>query len=83
MIRSVETAMRRTRLFVAVLCILVVLAGALLAPAAGGAAPAVLVPLAPLFGFVVLPPVRVDDAPPAYAYFVPGPRPSRAPPVFA
>jgi hypothetical protein len=69
------------RALLAVLCILIVLAGALLAPQSGGSSPAVLVPLAPLFGLVVLPAPAADDPTPAFAYLVPGPRPSRAPPV--
>lgn len=75
--------MLRKRAFLAVLCVLIVLAGALLAPASGGTSPAVLVPLAPLFGFVVLPAVAADDTTPVYAHLVPGPRPSRAPPALA
>jgi len=76
--------MRRTRTLLAVLCILIVLAGALLAPASGGStSAAVLVPLAPLFGLVVLPSPAADDPTPEYAYLVSGPRPSRAPPSVA
>jgi len=78
-----DTRLRRARRFAVVLCILAALAGALLAPAAGGSSPAVLVPLAPLFGFVVLPVTPPGDPVPSYAYFFPGPRPSRAPPATA
>ncbi len=73
--------MLRKRGFLAVGCILVVVAGALLAPAAGGSLPAFLVPLAPLFGFIVLAVVRRPDRVPAYSYLATPPRPSRAPPV--
>lgn len=75
--------MHRTRRFLTVLCILAVLAGALLAPAAGGSAPAVLVPLAPLFGLVVVPQPPTSDPVPLYVFFAPGPGPSRAPPALA
>jgi len=72
---------RSARRIVAVLCILAVLVCAVLAPAAGVSAPSILVPLAPLFGFVVLLIVRAGDSTPDYAYLRPGPRPSRAPPA--
>ena len=71
----------RKRGFLAVLCILVILAGAMLAPVTGGSTPAVLVPLAPLFGFIVLLAVRPSDPTPAYSSYIPGPRPGRAPPA--
>jgi hypothetical protein len=73
--------MRRARRFLAVLCILAVVLGAMLAPAAGGASPAVLVALDPLFGLVVLPAAPADDTTPSYAYVPSGPSPSRAPPA--
>lgn len=74
--------MLRKRGLLAALCILIVLAGALLAPAGGGSVPAgVLVPLAPLFGLVVLPDAPADDTTPAYSFVPSGPRPSRAPPL--
>jgi len=72
--------LRRARQFAAVLCILAVLAGALLVPAAGGSSPAVLVPLTPLCGFVVVAVTPPIDPVPCYAYLSPAPRPSRAPP---
>ena len=73
--------MRRARRLLIGLCIFAVLFGALLAPVAGGSAPGVLVPLAPLFGLVVLPVAPGDDTTPSYAYVPTGPGPSRAPPV--
>ena len=73
--------MLRKRGFLAVVCILVILAGALLAPVTGGSSPAVLVPLAPLFGLVLMPVVRPSDPAPAYSSYIPGPRPGRAPPA--
>ena len=72
--------MRRLRRFIGVLCILAVIAGALLAPASGGSFPAVLVPLAPLFGLIVLAAIRAADPTPAYSYRRSAPQPSRAPP---
>jgi len=72
---------RSTRRILAVLCIAALLAGALLAPVSGGSVPAVLVPLAMVFGLVVLPVVRASDPVPAYEFVGSGPRPSRAPPV--
>jgi hypothetical protein len=71
----------RKRALLAVLCILIVVVGALLAPAGGGSSPAMLVPLAPLFGFVVMPAAPTADPASDYAYLDPGPRPSRAPPA--
>jgi Sec-independent protein secretion pathway component TatC len=72
--------LRRGRWF-AVLCIFVLVAAALLAPATGGShAVGILVPLAPLFGLVLLLAVRLDDAPPAYSFVALPPLPSRAPP---
>jgi hypothetical protein len=73
--------MPRTRRLVAVLCILAVVAGALLAPLAGGSTSGILVPLAPLFGFVVAAPAPRIEPAPAYAYVPTGPSPSRAPPA--
>src|SRR3954462_3257480 len=78
-----RSSMRRLRRFIGVLCILAVIAGALLAPATGGMAPAVLVPLGPLFGLIVLAVVRAADPTPAYAYRRSAPQPSRAPPSVA
>ena len=75
--------MRRATRFLAVLCILAVLAAALLAPASGGSSPCVLVPLAPLFGLVVLPPAPAPEPAPLCTSFDPDPRPSRAPPAIA
>ena len=75
--------MRRLRRAIGVLCILAIVAGALLAPVSGGSTPAVLVPLAPLFGLVVLPAPGADDPTPSYAYVPSGPSPSRAPPSIA
>ncbi len=70
---------RPHRLF-AVLCILVLLAGALLAPVAGGRASGVLVPLALLFGLVVIAIVReIDDCAPIAPLAFPS-LPPRAPP---
>jgi hypothetical protein len=72
----------RTRRWLAVLCILAVLVGALLAPATGGSSPSILVPLFALFAVVIVPvPLRRIDATPAYSFLPSGPRPSRAPPV--
>jgi len=73
--------MSRLRKWTAVLCVLAVVAGALLAPVAGGSAPGILVPLAPLFGFVVVAPAPRIEAVPAYTYVPSGPSPSRAPPT--
>ena len=73
----------RKRGLLPALCILIVVAGALLAPAGGGSFPAVLVPLAPLFGLVILPAALADDPTPEYSHLVPAPRPSRAPPAIA
>lgn len=73
--------MSRARTLIAVLCVLAVVAGALLAPMAGGPAPGILVPLAPLFGFVVVAPAPRIEAAPAYAYVPSGPSASRAPPI--
>lgn len=73
--------MSRVRRLIAVLCILAVVAGALLAPAGGGTSPAVLVPLPPLFGLIVLPAVTADDTTPANSFVPSGPQPSRAPPA--
>jgi len=73
--------MPRPRRWLAVVCVFVIVAGALLAPLTGGSPPAgILVPLAPLFGLVLLLVVRLDDAPLSYS-FTGSPRlPSRAPP---
>lgn len=73
--------MRRIRRLVVFLCIVAVLAGALLAPAAGGSTPGILVPLDPLFGLVVLPVAPADDTTPSCACVPSGPTPSRAPPA--
>jgi hypothetical protein len=70
----------RKRRWLAVLCVVLLVVGAMLAPAAGGSAPAVLVPLAPLFGLVVIAAVRSSDPVPLWSYPAPTPRPSRAPP---
>jgi hypothetical protein len=75
--------MSRARRFFTVLCILAVLAGALLAPAGGGSSPYVLVPLAPLFGLVVVAAIPAGEPAPLFTSFDPGPRPSRAPPATA
>ena len=76
--------MRRTRRLFVVLCILAVLAAALLAPATGGSpALAILVPLAPLFGLVVVPDAPANDPVPDYTHIAPAPGPSRAPPAVA
>jgi hypothetical protein len=75
--------MRRLRRLTVFLCIVAVLASVWLAPAAGGSVPAVLVPLDPLFGLVVLPAAPADDPTPAYGYVPTGPTPSRAPPALA
>jgi hypothetical protein len=73
--------MPRLRRSVAVLCVLVIIAAALLAPAAGGARFAgILVPLAPLFGFVVLGAFRADDLPLTRSVLGSSRLPSRAPP---
>jgi len=72
---------RRTARFLAVLCIIAVLAAALLAPSSGGSSACVLVPLAPLFGLVVLPPAPAPDPVPSWSFVPSGPRPSRAPPA--
>lgn len=73
--------MPRTRRWIAVLCILVVLAGALLTPSAGGSTPSVLVALPLLFGLVVIAAARRENASPAWAYLAPAPVPPRAPPT--
>jgi hypothetical protein len=72
--------MPRLRRWLAVLCILVIVASALLAPVAGGAAPSILVALPVLFGLVVLARVRRADPAPVWSYLAPAPLPSRAPP---
>jgi hypothetical protein len=72
--------MTRLRRWLVVLCILVIVASALLAPIAAGAAPSVLVPLPVLFGLVVLALVRGADPAPVWSYLAPAPLPSRAPP---
>ena len=74
--------MMRLRRWLAVLCILVIVAGVLLAPVAGGAAPSMLVALPILFGLVVLARVRLSDPSPVWSYLAPAPLPSRAPPSF-
>jgi hypothetical protein len=71
------------RRLVVVACVIALLVGALLVPAAGGSSPAILVLLDPLFGLVVLPAVTADDTTPAYAYVPAAPGPSRAPPAAA
>ncbi len=72
--------MRRGR-WLAVLCIIALVAAALLAPATGVSHPAgILVPLGPLFGFVLLLAVRYDDEPLAYSFVASPPVPARAPP---
>lgn len=73
--------MSRARRLIAVLCILAVVAGALLASAGGGASPGILVPLPLLFGLIVLPAVAADDTRLAYSFVPSGPQPSRAPPA--
>jgi hypothetical protein len=73
--------MRRFRRLIGVLCILALIAGALLAPVTGGSLPGVLVPLGPLFGLVVMPVAPADDTTPAYSYLPSAPLPSRAPPA--
>lgn len=73
--------MPRMRRWLAVLCILVLLAGTLLAPVAGGSTPSLLIALPVLFGLVVIARVRRADPAPVFAYLAPGPRPSRAPPA--
>src|SRR4051812_25155044 len=75
--------MKRARRLLIVLCLFAVLLGALLAPVTGWSAPAVLVPLAPLFGFVLLLIVGATGDEPAYAYLATPPGPSRAPPATA
>jgi hypothetical protein len=73
--------MPRLRRSLAVLCIFVIVVAALFAPVTGGSASAgILVPLAPLFGLVVLAAVHLDDDPPAYSFVAAPPSPSRAPP---
>jgi hypothetical protein len=72
--------LRRGR-WLAILCIFALVAAALLAPATSGSTSAgILVPLAPLFGLVVITAVRRDDAPTAYSFVPSPPLPSRAPP---
>jgi hypothetical protein len=73
--------MSRLRRPLAVLCIFVIVVTALFAPVTGGAAfSGILVPLAPLFGLVVLAAVRLDDDPPSYSFVASPPLPSRGPP---
>jgi hypothetical protein len=72
--------LRRGR-WLAVLCIFALVAAALLAPATSGSPSAgILVPLAPLFGLVVIAAVRLDDDPLASSFLASPPLPSRAPP---
>jgi hypothetical protein len=76
-----DGSMLRKRGFLALVCVIALVAAALLAPASGGSTPSVLVPLAPLFGFIVLLAVRVGDATPSWSYLASAPLPSRAPPA--
>jgi hypothetical protein len=71
----------RLRRWLAILCILVVVAGALLAPSAGGALPSILVALPILFGLVIIARVRPSDPAPVWSYLASAPLPSRAPPA--
>jgi hypothetical protein len=72
--------LRRGR-WLAVLCIFALVAAALLAPATSGSpAAGILVPLAPLFGLVVIAAVRLDEAPAPYVVVPTPPLPTRAPP---
>jgi hypothetical protein len=73
----------RKRGWLALVCIVALVAAALLAPVSGGSPLAVLVPLAPLFGLIVLPAVRASDPTPAWSYVASAPLPSRAPPATA
>ena len=73
--------MLRKRGFLALICVVALVAAALLVPVSGGSSPAVLVPLAPLFGFIVLLAVRASDPTPSWSYLASAPLPSRAPPV--
>ena len=73
--------MPRLRRWLAVLCILALVASALLAPVTGSAAPSVLVALPVLFGLVVVAGIRRADPAPVWSYLAPAPLPSRAPPV--
>jgi hypothetical protein len=75
-----RTTVPRLRRALAVLCILVILAGALLAPVAGGAVSGVLVPLSALFGFVALLTISAGRVVPASSSLASPPLPSRAPP---
>jgi hypothetical protein len=80
-VRSIIGPMMRRGRWLAVLCIFVLIVAALLAPGTIRSAPAgILVPLAPLFGLVVLAAVRVSDEPLAYPFVAFPPLPSRAPP---
>jgi hypothetical protein len=73
--------LRRGR-WLAVLCIFALVAAALLAPATGGSTPVgILVPLAPLFGLVVIADVRLDDDAPVRTIAADPKLPSRAPPA--
>jgi hypothetical protein len=72
--------LRRGR-WLAILCILALVAAALLAPATGASHVAgILVPLGPLFGLVVIAALRLDDDPLADSFVPTPPLPSRAPP---
>jgi hypothetical protein len=71
------------RRVIGVLCILAIVAGALLAPVSGGSTPGILVPLAPQFGLVVLPAPEAADTAPTYSLLPSAPLPSRAPPAVA
>jgi hypothetical protein len=72
--------MPRPRRWLAVLCIFTIVT-ALLAPAVGGASfSGILVPLAPLFGLVVLSALRLEAEPAACPLVASPPLPSRAPP---
>jgi hypothetical protein len=76
--------MRTRGRWLAVLCVFLIVAAALLAPATGGSpAAGILVPLAPLFGLVVIAAVRLDDDPLADSLVPTPPLPSRAPPRLA
>src|SRR5947207_9954785 len=61
-----DGSMPRRRRFLALICVVALIAAALLAPASGGSAPAVLVPVAPLFGFIVLLAVRASNPTPSW-----------------
>jgi hypothetical protein len=73
--------MLRKRGFLTLVCVVALIAAALLAPGHGGSPAAILVPLAPLFGLIVLPAVRAGDPTPSWSYPGYTPLPSRAPPV--